>query len=118
MILSACAESIILSADSAKQQSTIFSKKCSNDHSGRGDSGGGNRFDIGSGDNDCSDNSNCTRDGDSDNGNGDSGNNDSNCNSGSGDNDSSGKNNNQLKAAAKKAAMAVDLALVSILLAF
>ncbi len=55
MILSVCTESIILSAGSAEQQST---KSCSgnysNDGSSRGDSGGGGRFDVGSGNNNCS----------------------------------------------------------------
>jgi hypothetical protein len=42
-----------------KQQSTITcSRKCGDDGGGRGNSGGGNGFDIGSSDNDCSDNSN------------------------------------------------------------
>ncbi len=59
MILSACTESIILSAGGAKQQSTIScSKKIGNDGGGRGDSSGGNGFNIGSGNNDCSDGSN------------------------------------------------------------
>ncbi len=56
MILSACTESIILSAGGAKQKSTkSLSGKCGNDHGGRGNSGGGNGFDVGSGNNDCSD---------------------------------------------------------------
>ncbi len=56
MILSAHAESIILSAGGAKQQSTKSSSgKCGNDGGGRGDSGGEVGFDVGSGDNDCSD---------------------------------------------------------------
>jgi hypothetical protein len=58
MILSAHAEDITLSAGSAKQQSTeSCSGKCGNNGGGRGDSGGSNEFDIGSGDNNCSDNS-------------------------------------------------------------
>ncbi len=57
MILSAHAESIITSAGGAKQQSTKSCRgKCSNNGSGRGNSGSGNKFDVGSGD-DCSDNS-------------------------------------------------------------
>jgi hypothetical protein len=56
MILSACAESIILSADGAKQQSTkSCSGKCGKDGGGRGDSGDGDRFDVGSGNANCSD---------------------------------------------------------------
>ncbi len=73
--------------------------------------------DVGSGDDYCSDNSNGDSDGDADIGDGDSGDDDSNSNSGGGDSDSGGKNNNQLKPAAEKAAMAVDAALASILLA-
>ncbi len=118
MILSVRAESIILSAGGAKQQSTkSCSRKGSEDSGGRGDSGGSNRFDIGSGDDNCSDASNGDGDGDGDSSNGDSGNNDSNSNIGGGDSNSGGKNNNQLKAAAEKAATAVDAALASILLA-
>ena len=60
------AESIILSSGGAKQQSTkSCSGKPSNKGGGRGDSGGGNRFDIGSGVDGCSDNSNSDGDGDS-----------------------------------------------------
>jgi hypothetical protein len=73
--------------------------------------------DVGSGDNNCSDNSNVDSDGDADSGDGDSGDDDSNSNSGGGDSDSGGKNNNQLKPAAEKAATAVNAALASILLA-
>ncbi len=55
MILSACAESIILSAGSAKQQPTkSCSRKFGNNGGVRGNSGGGDGFDIGSGNNDCS----------------------------------------------------------------
>ncbi len=58
MILSARTESIILSAGGAKQQSTIScSGKGGNNGGNRGDSGGSNGFDIGSGDEDCSDDS-------------------------------------------------------------
>jgi hypothetical protein len=65
--LSARAESIILSAGSVKQQSTIScSGKCGNDGGGRGNSGGGDGFDVGSGNNDCSDNSNSNSDVDGD----------------------------------------------------
>jgi hypothetical protein len=57
MILSACAESIILSTSCNKQQSTkSCNKKCGYDGSSRNDSGVGDGFDIGSGYNDCSDN--------------------------------------------------------------
>jgi hypothetical protein len=73
--------------------------------------------DVGSGDNDCSDNRNGDSDGDADSGDGDSGDNDSNSNSGGGNSDSGGKNNNQLKPAVEKAATAVNAALASILLA-
>ncbi len=70
MILSARAESIIHSAGGAKQQSTIScSGKCGNNGGSRGDSGGGNGFDVGSGNDDCSDigNGNSNVDGDSSN---------------------------------------------------
>jgi hypothetical protein len=118
MMLSACTESITLSAGGAKQQSTkSCSRKCGNNGSGVGNSGGGDRFDIGSGKDDCSDNSNGNGDGNGDSGDGYSGDNDSKNNSGSGDSNSGGKNNNQLKAAAEKAATAVNAALVSTLLA-
>ncbi len=74
--------------------------------------------DVGSGNNDCSDDSNGDSNGDGDSGDGDSSDNDdSNSDSGDRDSNSGGKNNNQLKPAAKKAAMAVDAALASILLA-
>jgi hypothetical protein len=57
MILSACAESIILSAGGAKQQpSKSCSGKCGNDGGSTDDSGSGDGFDIISGNNDCSDN--------------------------------------------------------------
>ncbi len=69
MILSARTESSTLSVGSAKLQST---KSCSGKC---GDNGGSNRFDIGSGNNNCSDDSNGDGDIDSDSGNGDSGNN-------------------------------------------
>ncbi len=72
--------------------------------------------DIGSGDYDCSDDSNGNSNGDSDSGNGDIGDNDSNSDSGSSDSNSGGKNNNQLKPAAEKDTTAVDAALASILL--
>ncbi len=68
--------------------------------------------DVGSGNDDCSDDSNSDSDGDAD-----SGDDDSNSDSGGGDSDSGGKNNNQLKPAAEKAATAVNAALASILLA-
>ncbi len=73
--------------------------------------------DVSSGDDDCSDNINVDSDGDADSGDGDSGDDDSNSNSGGGDGNSGGKNNNQLKSAAEKAAMVVNAALASILLA-
>ncbi len=73
--------------------------------------------DVGSGDDDCSDDSNGDSDGDADSGNGDSGDNDSNSDSGGGDSNSSRKNYNQLEPAAEKAVTAVDAALASILLA-
>jgi hypothetical protein len=67
MILSARAESIILSAGGAKQQSTIScSGKCGDNCGIRGNSGGGNGFEVGSSDNDCSDISNGNSDVDSD----------------------------------------------------
>jgi hypothetical protein len=97
MLSSACTESIILSEGSTKQKSTkSCSGKCGNDGSGRGDSGGGNRFGVGGGDDDCSDDSNSNGNGDNHNCNGDSGNDDSNSGSGSGDRVSSGKNNYEL----------------------
>jgi hypothetical protein len=71
--------------------------------------------DIGSGNDDCSDNSNVDSDGDADSSDGDSGDDNSNSNSGGGDSNSGGKNNNQLKPAAEKAATAVNAALASIL---
>jgi hypothetical protein len=56
MILSAGAESIILSASSAKQQSTkSCTRKCGDNGGSRGKSGGGDGFDVGSGNNNCSD---------------------------------------------------------------
>jgi hypothetical protein len=59
MILLVHAESIILSAGSAKQQSTIScSRKCGNNSSGRGNSGSGDGFDDGSSNNGYSDDSN------------------------------------------------------------
>jgi hypothetical protein len=59
MILSARAESIILSAGDVEQQSTkSCSGKCGYDCGGRGDTGSGNRFDIGSGNDGCSNDSN------------------------------------------------------------
>ncbi len=82
--------------------------------------------DVGSGDDDCSDDSNGGSDGDAESGNNDSGDDDSNSDSGGGDSDSGGgnsnsnsggKNNNQLKPAAEKAATTVDAVLTSILLA-
>ncbi len=83
----------------------------------RGRRSGRTTRDAGSGDNDCSDDSNGDSDGDADSGDGDSGDDDSNSDSGGGDSNSGGKNNNQLKPAAEKAAMVVDAALASILLA-
>jgi hypothetical protein len=74
--------------------------------------------DVGSVDDDCSDDSNGNGNGNGDSSNGDSGYDDSNSNSGGGNSDSGGKNNNQLKPAAEKAVTAVDAALASILLAF
>jgi hypothetical protein len=73
--------------------------------------------DVGSGEDDCSDNSNGDSDGDADSGDGESGDDDSNSNSGVSDSDNGGKNNNQLKPAAEKVATAVNAALASILLA-
>jgi hypothetical protein len=61
------AESIILSAGNAKQQSTkTCSVKCGDNGGGRDDSGGGDGFVVGSRDRNCSDdsNSNCNVDGD------------------------------------------------------
>ncbi len=53
------AESIILSAGSTKQQSTIScSGKCCKNGSGRGNSDGSRGFDVGSSDYDCSEDSN------------------------------------------------------------
>jgi hypothetical protein len=115
MILSAHAESIILSVGGAKQQSTkSCSGKCGNDGGGRCNSGGGDGSNC---DNDCSDDSTSDGDGDGDSGNGDSGGNNSNSNSGGGNIDNSGKSNNQLKAAVEKAATVVNGAFASILLA-
>jgi hypothetical protein len=71
--------------------------------------------DVGSGNDDCSDNSNGNSNGDADSSDGDSGDDDSN--SGGGDSNSGGKNNNQLKPAAEEVATAVNAALISILLA-
>jgi hypothetical protein len=73
--------------------------------------------DIGSSNEDSSEDSNGNSDGDGDSSNGDSGEGNSISNSGGGNSDSGGKNNNELKPAAEKAAMAVDAALASILLA-
>ncbi len=73
--------------------------------------------DVGSGDDDRSDDCNGDSDGDAASGNGDSSDNDSNSDSGGGDSDSGGKNNNQLKPAAEEAATVVNAALASILLA-
>ncbi len=73
--------------------------------------------DVGSGNDDCSGDSNGDSDGDADSSDGDSGDNDSNSDSGGGDSNSGGKNNNQLKSAVEKAAMVVNAALASILLA-
>ncbi len=118
IILSLHAESIILSAGGAKQQSTIScSGKCGNDGSSRGNSGGGNGFDVDSGNNNCSDDRNSNSDGDGDSGDGDSCDNDINSNSGGGNSNSGGKNNNQLKPAAEKVVTAVSAALASIILA-
>jgi hypothetical protein len=112
MMLSARAESIILSAGSTKQQSTKnCSRKCNG--GGRSDSGGGNRFDVGIIKDDCRDNSNGDGNSDGDSSNGYSSNDDSNSNSGSSASNSGRKNNNQLKAAAAKAATAIDAALAS-----
>ncbi len=56
-ILSVRAESISLSAGKAEQQSTkSCSRKYDDGGGGRGDSCGGDRFVVGGGDNDCSDN--------------------------------------------------------------
>ncbi len=64
-----------------------------------------------------SDDSNSNSNGVGDSGNSGSGGDDSNSDSGGGDSDSGRKNNNQLKPAAEKAAIAVDAALASVLLA-
>ena len=53
--------------------------------------------DVGSGDDDCSDNSNGNSIGDADSGDGDSGDNDSNSDSGGGNSDSGGKNKHSLR---------------------
>jgi hypothetical protein len=67
IILSAIAESIILSAGSAKQQSTkSCSGKCGDDGVGRGDSVVGDGFNVGSGNDNCSDDSNSNGDVDDD----------------------------------------------------
>jgi hypothetical protein len=55
---------------------TMVSGKFSDNCSGRGDSGGGNKFAAGSGNDNCSDDSNSNGDGDGDSGNGDSSNTD------------------------------------------
>ncbi len=73
--------------------------------------------DVSSGDNNCSDNSNGNSDCDANNGDGDSCDDNSNSNSGGSDSNSVRKNNNQLKPAVEKAAMAVNAALASIILA-
>ncbi len=73
--------------------------------------------DVSSGDDNCSDNSNGDTDSDANSGDGDSGDDDSNSDSGGSNSNSGGKNNNQLKPAAEKAAMAVNAALASIILA-
>ncbi len=75
------------------------------------------RRDIGSGNNNCSDDSNGNSDGDIDSGDADSGDDNSNSNSGGGDSNSGGKNNNQLKPAVEKVSTGVNAALASILLA-
>jgi hypothetical protein len=76
MILSAHAESIILSAGRAKQQSTkSCNRKCGNNDSSRGDRAGSDGFDVGSNKDDCSDDSNGNGNVDGGNGNGDSGDN-------------------------------------------
>jgi hypothetical protein len=116
MILSAWAESIILSAGSPKQQSTkSCNGKCSNDGGGRSNSGGSDGFDVGSGDDDCSDNSNGDDNGDGDSSDGDSGNYNSNSDNDGGNSDSRGKNNNKLKAAVEIAATEIDSGLTLIL---
>jgi hypothetical protein len=73
--------------------------------------------DIGSIDHNCSDDSNGNGDGDGDSSNGGSGDDNNNSNSGGGNSNADGINNNQLKPAAEKAAIVVDAALASILLA-
>ncbi len=73
--------------------------------------------DVGSGNDDFSDDSNGNSNGEADSGNGDSSDDNSNSNSGGGDSNSGRKNNNQLKPAVEKAATAVDAVLASILLA-
>jgi hypothetical protein len=77
LILSVRAETIILSAGGAKQQSTkSCSGTCGNNGGGRGNSDGGNRFNVCSGNDNCSVDSNSDGDIDGASGNGDSGNND------------------------------------------
>ncbi len=77
IIHSVHAESIILSAGGTKEQSIkSCSGNCGNNGGGRGDSGGGDRFDVGSGGDDCSDDSNNNGNIDGDSGDGDSGNDD------------------------------------------
>ncbi len=73
--------------------------------------------DVGSGDNNCSDDSKGNSNGDADSTDGDKGDDDSNSDSGGGNSNSGRKNNNQLKSAVEKAAMVVNAALASILLA-
>jgi hypothetical protein len=64
---------MILSAGGAKEQSTKSCRgKCGKDDISRGDSGGGNKIDTCSGNNNCNDNSNGNGDGDGDSSNGDS----------------------------------------------
>jgi hypothetical protein len=100
---------LLISAVGAKQQTTkSCSRKYSKDGGGRGDSGGGEGSDVGSGNDDCSGNSNSNGDIDGDNSNDDIGIDDSNSDSDSGDSHSGGKDNNQLIAAVKKEATAVD----------
>jgi hypothetical protein len=73
--------------------------------------------DVGSGNDNGSDDSNGDSYGDGDSGGSDSGDNNSKSDSGGGNSHSGRKNNNQLKLAAEKAATAVNAALASILLA-
>ncbi len=73
--------------------------------------------DVSSGNDNCSDDGNGDSNSDANSSDGDSGDDNSNSDSGGSDSNSGGKNNNQLKPAAKKAAMGINAALASIILA-